>query len=39
MQQHRAFAVVAPPLEAAFLDTATVKRTFVARGARLAGSN
>ena len=27
------------PLEAAFLDAATVKRTFVARGARLAGSN
>jgi hypothetical protein len=27
------------PLEAAFLDAATVKRTFVARGAHLAGSN
>ena len=27
------------PLEAAFLDAATVKRTFVARAARLADSN
>jgi hypothetical protein len=27
------------PLEAAFLDAATVKRTFAARGGRLPGSN
>jgi hypothetical protein len=27
------------PLEAAFLDAATVKRTFIARGGRVAGSN
>ena len=37
--QHRAFALVAPPLEAAFLDAATVKRSFVAGGPHLAGSN
>jgi hypothetical protein len=37
---HRAFVLVAPILLGfAFLDAATVKRTFVARGARLAGSN
>jgi hypothetical protein len=37
---HRPFALVASIfLGFAFLDAATVKRTFVARGARLAGSN
>jgi hypothetical protein len=37
---HRSFALVAPIfLGFAFFDAATVKRTFVARGARLAGSN